>query len=168
MACAIDDVLRSILDNAYSIPAQLGLHQYTVTLVTISNDGGSRPAVGGTRVRTETPLLIGGNQNPAVRHVSEQDITLSGDVLKDKDMVIGPIVLPYITPNCVDGYGTSINIFDPLDNNTNRNNLQIYFLIEGPGLAAAGNYFEKIYMVVSGSGSLSYNIYVRNLGSVIP
>lgn len=167
---AIDDVLRSILDGAYSIaPAILGLHKYTANLIVITNTGGSRPGVGGVRQVITTPLFVGDGYAPQIINVSSKDIILSNDRLKDTDKVIGPLVFPFITPNAFDGYGIDIAEFDPISNIPISNqNMQIYFQVFGPGLNINGDYFEKIYTEISGSGALSYKVYIRNIGAILP
>jgi hypothetical protein len=163
---SIDDPVRSVMDVAFSVVASLGLHKFSVSLVTVTNSGGSRPGVGGTRTKTVTPLLLANGQPVLCEQVSAKDVILSGNVLKDKDFRIGPQVFPYTTPNAygVSG-GTDFNIYDPPSNNTATDNLQVYYLITGPGLAAAGNYFEKIYS--REDSALSYYLFVRNLGTTI-
>lgn len=170
MLCSIDDILRSTLDSAYSIADNLGLHKYTIFTVQITNPKGSRPGVGGNREKTITPLQIGNLNNPQCQPVSSNDIVLSNDTLKDGDFKIGPLVFPYTTSNCVSNSGgLDISFFDPITNTPTSNlNYQLYFLIMGPGLNASGNFFEKLYTQINGSGSLSYNIFVRNLGINLP
>lgn len=169
MSCNIDDALRSILDSAYSIADDLGLHKYQIFTVQVSNPGGGRPGVGGIRTKTVTPLFIGNMNNPACSRVSSKDIILSNELLNDKDFKIGPFVFPFTTPDCIGGSGLDISFFDPASNTrTNQSNYQLYFLIFGPGLSVEGNYFEKIYTSINGSGSLSYTLFVRNLGITLP
>lgn len=164
-----DDQIRSVIDVIYAIPATvLNLHPYSISIVQITNTGGSRPGVGGARVKTITPLVNTDGYNIQARRVSSKDITLSGNTLKDTDMVLGPIVFPYSTPNyTTHAGGVNFNFFDPANNSLqNSDNYQLYFLIAGPDLNPNGNYFEKIYSVAD--SSLSYRVYVRNLGAKIP
>lgn len=174
MTCGSTDIsnsLRYALDTSYQQAAILGLHSFSVTLITISNPGGSRPAVGGSRVRTEQRLTIGqgfgsnfpgdGYLNPQVRFVSQQDIVLSGNLLNDRDLVIGPFVYPYDTCSLTGGLD-----YDLIEPAVNDNNSQLYFKIVGHGLFENGIYCKRIYAITD--SNLSYKIYVRNNGEIIP
>lgn len=169
MVCSISDQLRSILNNAYSIADRLGLHAYQVFTVKVTNPSGQRPAVGGVRDKEIAPLYIGNMNNPQVERVSSNDIVLSGSLLKDNDLKVGPFVFTYTTPDCIGGSGLDISFFDPDSNTrTSQDNFQLYFLVYGPGMTVTGTYFEKLYTSIAGSGSLSYYLYIRALGITLP
>jgi hypothetical protein len=147
--------------------------------VTITNAGGSAPGVGGSRVRTDQRITIydgyspdysaDGYLNPQVRYVSQQEIVLSGNSLKNLDVCMGPIVYPYSTNG---GGGFDSNQFAP---NVDLGNTQIYVHIKGGGSSTISNnglnstngiYCKVIYSIQD--SDLSYKVYLRNTNTLIP
>lgn len=87
MATAFVAGVRQALSGARAIAGQLGLHPFSVSLVT---KGWSGTDTGrGTATETVVPILVGG-QNPKVRSVSERRIAL-GIGLEAGDLTVGPI-----------------------------------------------------------------------------
>lgn len=175
MTCSLDitNEAKLALDQSYALLAQLGLHPYDITVIVITNTDGYRPGVGGTKEVSEFRLTVGpdgydpvdGYYNPDFTQVSAKDIVLSGARLTDSSYCIGPLVPPYVS-SCGDQPvmgGTDPRLLNPLVT-TPRTNLQLYFRVEGPGMAEGGSYFRRIYS--KEDSKLTYRVYVEHSGEV--
>lgn len=164
MTVDISDALKYSEDICYCQPARLGLHKYSITAVVITNAGGVRPGVGGTRVKKsiritlfdgyESGSSIDGYLNPKFEQVSVKDVFLSGGILTDKDYKIGPLVYPYVYGSIVGG--TDYSVSNPVYNAAN--NTQLYFYVVGPAYPN-GQYFERIQSIED--SALSYLLFIR-------
>lgn len=168
-SCGLDVIspLRFAIDVTQATEAVMGLHKFAVEVITITNTGGIRPGVGGTRVRTDYRLSIGpidffappansdGYLNPSFQQVSGRDVILSGNLLTNKDFKLGPLVYPYDT-GFYEG-GIDILLTNPPMQN---NNLQLYFKVTGVGVPESGWYFKRVWG--QEDSNLSYTIYLRN------
>lgn len=131
------DCIKKALDCALAVPALLGLRPYRVWSV-ITNWTGSRPGIG-TKVQTETELLIGG-QAPPCKIVSISDIVLSNGLLIDKDLKL-TLLDEYTT---LDGYGgTPSSLVNP-PVNTDGYSTQLYFKVTGGEHPTTGQYYKRI------------------------
>lgn len=163
----ISNAAKYSLDVGYAQPARLGLHPYSITAVVITNSGGVRPGVGGTRIRTETRILsfdgyefnagVDGYLNPSFEQVvfGSKDIILSAGILTDKDYRIGPIVYPYHYSGITGGVDFSITnpVYD------DSKNIQLYFHVIGPAYPN-GQYFKRIWS--KEDSNLAYYLYIRS------
>ena len=131
---ALPDCLKIILDNTLNIPAILGLRAYRIYVTKITHSG-TRPGLG-TRVRTDTELLVGDGYIPC-EQVNAHDIFLSGGLLSDKDFKL-TVVSPY---TAADGTtkGTNKSVYNPPMSDSNA---QIYFHIFGGSFPSDGQYFK--------------------------
>lgn len=119
------DDLRAICYSARAIPGQLGMREYSVTVVQETWGGGTETWGGGERgqgtpTRTETPILEADGQNPKVRQLNTEEVALGG--YGRGTWRIGPI-----TPDFPGG-GTlrSALLPDPADNTL------VFFVLTGP------------------------------------
>jgi hypothetical protein len=152
MAGTVIDNIRFAADQALSVPAQINLRPYTVTLTTITWSG-DRQGVGnntdGYQVVTNFNLI-----SPRFRQVSKQEVVLSGGVLKDQDVVIGPFCFPYD-----DGYGNTGGL-DPTVFSPSTTNIDFYINVQGPNFPSGGSYFKKIWD--NTQRNVMYRVYLRN------
>ncbi len=164
----IIDPIRFAIDVTQATEAMMGLHKFAVEIITITNAGGTRPGVGGTRVRTDYRVSIGpvdffasddGYLNPSFQQVSGRDIVLSGNLLTNKDFKLGPIVYPYDTSFYTGGI--DIKLTNP---DMQSNNLQLYFKVTGEGVPSSGWYFKRIWG--QEDSNLSYYVYIRNTAEI--
>jgi hypothetical protein len=163
MPVDISDALKYSLDVCYEQPARLGLHPYSITAIVITNTGGSRPGVGGTRVRTDTRILLfdgyengsskDGYLNPKFEQVTGQDVFLSGNVLTDKDYKVGPLVYPYSYDSI--NQGTDFRVSNPV---YSSDNTQLYFYVVGPAFPN-GQYFKRFSS--KEDSALAYTLFIR-------
>ena len=124
------DGLLPMVDRVRAIPAALGTHRFTVTLVVRTWDG---PRAGmGTATITETPVTVAG-QAPHVAEVSTQDV-VSG-LYKAGDFKVGPLTPRYA------GGGFNLADLEPEQDGVAR---EVFFRLTGPGLATDGTYFQKV------------------------
>jgi hypothetical protein len=163
------DSIRFATDIGLSAPDAIDLRQYNVTLETLTWSG-SRPGLG-TVTQTSTPvynfdgyfqgLPNDGYVNPKFRQVTKQEIVLSGGVLKDQDVVIGPFVFPYD-----DGLGDSGGL-DPMVFSPNiALTTEFYINIVGPNFPAGGSQFKKIWDKTD--LNVVYRVYLRNTAVTLP
>ena len=154
---AVLDNIRFATDLVLATPNALGLRNFVVTLTSIVEAGASRPGFGGTKTTTQTVVQNLGTVNVRLREVSTKDIFMSGGLLQDKDVVIGPIVYPYDT-GTVTG-GTAFSIWEPP---VSADATQLFIKITGEGLYPSGSFFKKIH--ADTSKNITYKIYLRNTG----
>lgn len=164
MSLDITDQAKLGLDQALETLALLGLHRYAITVIAITNTDGYRPGVSGIKVVTQTRLSVGpdtsdGYHNPHFGLVSAKDVFLSGARLTDQNYCIGPIVYPYSC--CGVTGGTDPTLLNPAAT-TAKTNLQLYFKVEGPGMADGGSYFRRKYS--KEDSSLSFKVFVESNG----
>ena len=171
MSLDITPNLRLAVDATTGALALIGLHPYQVWLVNITTTGGVDPGDGGTRTRTDTRITVfdGYNPNgagdgykyPFVRYVTGKEIALSNNRLNDKDFCIGPLMYPYDVGSF--NQGTSSSIFDPVDGGDQ----QIYIHMFGTDLDPVnGAYCSTIYTIQD--SAISYRVFIRNTGTIIP
>jgi hypothetical protein len=146
------DTLRYATDLSLSIPtAALGLRLFTVELIT-NQWSGERPGLG-TKTQTTVTLTNANNVPVHVRQVSQNDVVVSGGVLRDQDYAVGPLVQPYSSPATG---GMDSNVFSP---DTSGNPIEVFFRVQGPGMPTGGTIFQKIYQV--SDHSICYRLYLR-------
>lgn len=161
------DYIRAAEDCALTVPAQVDLRPYTVTLY-LSSWSGIRQGLG-TETVTQTPLynysfaqalsgLSDGYVNVKFRQVNSREIALSGGLLKDQDVVIGHLVFPYQTQFATGGT-------DPLLFSTAPNVGANYINVQGPNIPVGGRFYKKIWDLTD--KNVSYLIYLRATDQVI-
>jgi hypothetical protein len=154
------DSIRFAADVALGVPSLIGLRPYSMSLETLTWSG-DRPGIG-TLITTSVPLYNDGYVNPRFRQVSKQEVVLSGGVLKDQDVVIGPFVFPYN-----DGLG-DVGGTDPLSFSPPTNSLvtEFYINIQGPNFPIGGSQFKKIWD--NSERNVMYRVYLRNTAAGLP
>lgn len=163
------DFIRFAADQALSVPALLSLRPYTVTINTLTWDG-ARPGLGNL-TQTSIPLynydgyvdgyVNDGYVNPKFRQVTKQEISLSGGVLKDQDVVIGPFVFPYD-----DGAGNSGGLDPATFSPSIATTTEFYINVVGPNFPAEGSQFKKIWDKTD--LNVVYRVYLRNTAATLP
>ena len=152
------DFIKYAADVALGVPNLLQLRPYTTTLNTISWSG-SRPGLGSATIVSNS-VYNDGYINPRFRQVTREEVVLSGGVLRDQDVVIGPFVFPYSTPFATGG-------LDPLTfNPTLSNTCEFYINIMGPNFPAAGLQFKKIWDDTQ--KNVMYRVYLRSTSVTLP
>lgn len=163
------DSIRFAADQALTVPAQIDLRPYTVTLNTLSWSG-DRPGVG-TLTQTSVVVYNGdgytnfvpndGYVAPRFRQVTREEVVLSAGILRDQDVVIGPFVFPYD-----DGFGESGGldplVFSPSITITD----EFYINIQGPNFPVGGLQFKKIWD--NTQRNVMYRVYLRNTAATLP
>lgn len=144
------------LDKIRGIPGRIklrdeGLRLYTVS-IRVRTWSGSRPGVdASTSTDANTYFYVdAGTHRPHVEQVSQRDIIASDGQYQDQDLKVGPITPPYT------GGGVDITAFDPTPGNSPT---EVFFKIEGPGMATGGSWFRKVGQDVS--HALSYTFVLR-------
>ena len=172
--------LKFSTDYTIAIPSILGVAEYPVYLVNITNGIVSHNDVGASRVRTDTRILVAdgyrayaaqdGYLNPVVKvipKVENQTIILAGASLTGLEVMLGPLVFPYSLPLTGQSGGFDPSLFQP-GNNSNNLNTQIYVHIFGLGLnKAVGNYFKVSEIVLQGMSNICYKVRLTGIEDVI-
>jgi len=152
------------LDKIRGIPGRIklrdqGLRLYTVS-IKVKTWTGTRPGVD-TSTATDadsTFWVDAGKHKPRVVQVTQRDIIMSGGAYQDQDLKVGPITPPY-RGGTADH--SAITVFDPLPNGSP---VEIFFLVQGPGMAVEGSWFEKFQMTVT--KPFSYQFVIRRTGRI--
>lgn len=143
------DVYRGALDDVW------GLRRFDVTVRVSTWAPGSLPgSQGATKAPVDTPLTVYGGARPKVELVSQATIIASGGLYQDQDLRIGPLTPAYGIASGVDPA-----VFDP----SAASNVEILFLLVGPGLPAGGAWFKKVGQEVT--GNFRYSLVVRATGA---
>jgi hypothetical protein len=157
------DFIKYAADTALTVPSLIGLRNYVMTLTFTTWTG--RPGQGAPTITTKTLVngtSLDGYANPRFRQVSKQEIVLSGNLLKDQDVVIGPFVFPYDT-GLGEAGGTNPDIFsDPIA--TVGSVTEMYINIAGANLPTGGSNFKKIWDETS--KNVIYKVYLRDTGTI--
>jgi hypothetical protein len=144
------DSYRGALDTVY------GLRRFDVTVRVTTWAPGSLPgSQGSTKVPVDTPLTVNGDARPKVEQLSQRTIIASGGLYQDQDLRIGPLTPSYSVANGIDP-----SVFDP----AGASNVEVLFLLQGPGLPAAGAWFSKVGQEVT--ANFHYHLVVRAAGAV--
>ena len=150
-AQTLRDALLPAVDITRGIPGVLGLRLFTVAVFTRSWSG-SRVGIGtNTDVVTGVKIDLGIFQTK-VRQLTERDVVASGGVYSVQDYEVGPITPPF-AGSAADN--DAISVFDPL---VTANPQEIFFQIQGPGLAGATNYFKKVGQRVDKSFRYTFTV----------
>lgn len=153
------DSIKYAADQALSVPNVLQLRPYTITIKTITWTG---ETVGeGTSTTTSQVITNANNINVRFRQVDKRDIALSGGILKDQDVKIGPIVFPYSITGVGSG-GTDPTVFSPTSNNVS----EVYINITGPNMPSNGSNYKKIYDTTE--RNVLYRVFLRNTAAQLP
>jgi hypothetical protein len=154
---SLRDDLLGVLDAVRGIPDDLGLRQYTVT-VRVRTWSGSRPGVdASTATDVDTPIWVdAGTHKPKVRQVTQREVIASGGIYSDQDLRVGPI-----TPPGPSSDNSDVTVFDPVPG---AEPIEIFFKIDGPGMAAGGSWFKKFSQDVT--RPLHYEFVVRRTGEI--
>ncbi len=154
---SLREALLPVIDQLRGLPGQLGLRQYTVSVVKREWTG---ERVGlGYNTDTETPIRVDlGSYTPKVQMLSSRDIIASGGLYTDQDLKIGPITPPFVG-STLDG--SAITIFDPTPGDVPT---EIFFKITGPGYPTAGAWFKKVAQDVT--GNFRYMFTVRKTAEI--
>lgn len=135
----------SRLDKSRSIAAKLGLREYRVFALDISNTHPEAALGYGTNATTETELTVNGF-SPKVVQVSQDEILASGGLYQAQDLKVGPL-----TPGIIDPAD-----FDPaLAAGRTRG-----FRVEGPGLPANSRF---ILIGQDHSSALHFTLILRKV-----
>ncbi len=163
------DSIRFGTDIGLSAPEAIDLRPYTVFLNTLIWSG-ARPGLGTV---TQTSVQVfnfdgyfqglpnDGYVNPKFRQVTKQEIVLSGGVLKDQDVVIGPFVFPYD-----DGIGDSGGLDPLVFSPTVALTTEFYINVQGPNFPPGGSNFKKIWDKTD--LNVVYRVYLRNTATTLP
>jgi len=151
------DAIRFGADIGLSAAGQIQLREYTTTIKTTSWSGG-RPGLG-TAVNQTIAVVGYSGVHAKIRQVSKQEVMLSGGTLKDQDVVLGPICLPYQTTFGVTG-GMSPSLFSPAPNGAN----EMFINIQGVNMPTGGANFKKIYDETDKNAV--YRVYLRSTANV--
>lgn len=149
--------LLDVIDAVRGIPGALDLRPYKVT-VRVRTWTGTRPGIGADTDVDKAIWVDAGSHKPRVRQLTQREIIASGGAYQDQDLRIGPITPPY-TGGAANNTATSI--FDPSPGGTPA---EIFFKLEGPGMAAGGSWFKRISGDVT--RPLHYEFVVRRTGEV--
>ena len=156
------EMIRYAADVGLRVPDLLGLRPYHMEIH--FTEWAGRPGVGVPTVSTfrlTNGSVQDGYVNPRFRQVTKQEIVLSGNLLQDQDIVIGPLLFPYDTGMGETG-GIDPDIFsDPIASVGSVT--EMYINITGPNLPAAGNNYKKIWDATD--RNVIYRVYLRNTGS---
>lgn len=131
--------LLKAIDRVRGIPNRLDLRLYKVS-IRVRTWTGSRPGVDSS-TSTDADEYFGvdaGTHRARVAQVTQRDIIASGGIYQDQDVKVGPITPPYLggAANHAD-----ITAFDP---NPTGSATEVFFKIEGPGMATGGSWFHKV------------------------
>lgn len=159
MAGTVIDFIRFAADQVLTVPDQLQLRPYQVILNTLTWSG-DRVGVG-TLTPSSQQVFNKGTVNPRFRQVSKEEIALSGGILRDQDIVIGPFCFPYD-----DGLGDTGG-YDPLIFTPPASaSVEFYINIQGPNFPSGGLQFKKIWDTTD--RNVMYRIYLRNVAATLP
>ena len=152
------------LDKIRGIPGRIklrdeGLRLYTVAIRVKTWDG-SRPGVDNSSSTDadSTFWVDAGTHRPRVVQVTQRDIIMSGGAYQDQDLKVGPITPPY-RGGAADN--SAIGIFDP---SPTGQAVEIFFNVQGPGMATGGTWFEKFTM--QNTRPFRYEFVIRRTGRV--
>jgi hypothetical protein len=159
------DAVRYAADVGLSAPAVFPGRPYVVTLnqtVWLNVPTGGGPGLGTPTLVNQQVLGYSG-ANPNFRQVTKEEIALSGGLLKDQDVVLGPLVFPYNTYNAVTATGATGGI-DPLTFSQVANGpSELYFNVQGPNQPSAGENYKKIWDTTD--RQVMYRLYLRSVGT---
>ncbi len=151
------EALLPVVDALRGIPAQLGLRQHSVYVVSRTWSG-SRVGLGTNTDTTKHEYVALGQYDTKITMVSAKDIIASGGMYTDQDLKVGPIT-PAYTGSSVNN--AAITDFDPTPGNSPT---EIFFKITGPGYPTAGAWFKKISQDVT--GNFRYTFIVRKTAEI--
>jgi hypothetical protein len=158
VAPSLTDSLRYAADCALSAVNNLGLRQFTTSLVQVKSVGGSRPGFG-TKTKTTTVLTYKNSSPMGVALVTQKDFIPSTGLYTDREYKIGPFVWPYNV-----GFASGGFDYAKISPTIGADPVEIFFLIQGPGMPAAGAYFRKISD--NTDDTILYYINVKATGEV--
>ena len=122
-----------ILDKARALLADVGLRPYTVSVLVRTWVNGDRVGTGNL-VETETPLTVADGRPPKVRQLSAKELVAQGGALEDQTFEVGPL-----TPD----YGVGGTQADTLNPPMGEHPQEVFYVLKGPGLSAAGALCQK-------------------------
>lgn len=178
------DGLRAAADNGLQVVSQKSMNGYKIYLVNIIDDQINFDDTASARVRTDTRITVGqgflsyapgdGYLNPHIQYVTKGDflsnfgngtMALGGGALTDMEIILGPLVFPYVSEYQAGGFDPAL--FQP--GPTAAANTQIYVHILGLGLNQAnGNYFKVQEVALAGMDNVYYYVRLTALSDVIP
>jgi len=154
------EYIRYAADSALVVPNLINLRPVTTTMV-VSSWSGSRQGLG-TETITSTLLTNGPSDgytcNPRYRQVTAKEIAVSNGLLRDRDVVVGPLVFPYNVDFAQGG-------FNPLNwapQATGAN--EIYFLLQGPDIPLTGVRYKLLHTVTD--KNVMYRLYLRSTAAL--
>lgn len=162
------DAIRYSIDfGALATLNVLGFTQNAVYVCDITDDQLAFGDTGTSRIINVQRLLVAdgyrsyavgsggdGYLNPMVRQINGQQVILSGGLITNQELVIGPICLSY-NYNGFAG-GVSTQLFQ--NNNSTDDNVSTYIHIMGRGLNPAGNYFAVKQIILEGMHNLTFKV----------
>ena len=149
---AFHDTLLPMIDRIRGIPGKLGLCDITVTVRVRKWDEGQ---VGlGDPTDTDTPILVGQNQNPKVRRVSYKETVAGGGRYQEGSYKVGPL-----TPQFAGGGVAFSDIAPPVQPGT-----EVYYILKGndtppegtvcTAAAEQGDHPLHMYLMLTPTGTL--------------
>jgi len=155
------DDLLDVADSIRGIPDELGVRLFKVS-IRVRTWNGSRPGVDSSSSSdTNTYFWVdGGCHRIRVRQLTQREIIASGGLYTDQDLRIGPITPPYPGPRSP-ANNSAYSIFEPAPNGSP---VEIFFKVEGPGMAASGSWFKAIKTDVT--RPFRYEFVVQRTGEV--
>lgn len=163
------DALRVAADYGLLGRVLLGecpIAAYVVEMVNDQINFDTLPSITPTITKTRITVAEGyisfapgdGYLNPPIKQLSAEQISLSGGVLTDNMVVLGPLTFPYTS---IGPGGTDPNIFQP-----SITNGQTYVLLQGPGFNSTnGNYFEIKQIMLDDMKHITYHVLLKATAS---
>ena len=140
------DGFRGQLDTTY------GLRRFDVLVRVVTWSGGQIGA--GTKIVTDTPLLVGGGR-PKVVHIRTRDVIASGGLYAEEDLRLGPLT----PPDSTGAGGTQIGVFDPP---VGASPAEVLFRLTGPGTSPTGDWYRKVSQETW--GNFRFSLVLRKTG----
>jgi hypothetical protein len=167
------DSLRMANDYATTATCVIGEAAYEVNLITIINDqinfNDSITTPGRTVSIKRLTIADGyrgfvtpdGYMNVPVKQVDGEQLLLSGGIITNQLLILGPISFPY-TAGHVSG-GIDPNVFQPPRGSSG--NTQIFIQLQGQSLSSNGNFFEIKQIMLSHMATVCYNLLLQATAS---
>ncbi len=149
--------LLPVVDRLRSIPAQLGLRQFSVSVVSRTWTG-TRAGLGFNEDTSKTTSVDLGKYDTKVVQLTSRDVIASGGLYSAEDLTIGPITPPFIGSGA---NNAAITDFDPTPGVAPT---EIFFNIKGPGYPVAGAWFKKVSQ--NTLGNFRYTFVVRRTAEI--
>lgn len=165
--------LRYAADQALALPSILGVSQYAVFLITVSNDQVDINETDTQRLVSKKRIVIAdgyrayssadGYLNPMLSQEEGEQLIISAGKLTANRLLLGPLVFPYTLNNFSGGFDPQL--LQPANGGGNK---QVYIQIQGIGLSPSGNFFTIKELVLDQMSNISYSVVLQsNLLSIV-